>query len=120
MKADGSSDGLGERQEPARNQQAGRAASAHRLHQGFRARCHVHALAEATLEFLLVEAGKRCGDRIPGNQTTRFCDFDLALAEVQQARYFKVEDAEHFPCEDAGTPSEGADIDAVRILQAGP
>jgi hypothetical protein len=66
--------------------------------------------------FVLVEADKRCGDRIPGNQSTRFCDFDLALAEVQQARYFKIEDGEHFPCAGAGTPSEGADIDAVRIL----
>ena len=76
----------------------------------------VYAGGTPTGPFVLVERDKRCGDRIPGNQTTRFCDFDLALAEVQQARYFKVEDGEHFPCEQAGTPSEGADIDAVRIL----
>jgi hypothetical protein len=76
----------------------------------------VYAGGTRTGPFILIEADKRCGDRIPGNQTTRFCDFDLALAEVQEARYFKVVDAERFPCEDAGTPSEGADIDAVRIL----
>ena len=70
--------------------------------------------------FVLVERDKRCGERIPGNQTTRYCDFDLSLAEVQEARYFKLEDGEHFPCPQAGTPSEGADIDAVRILRAGP
>ena len=76
----------------------------------------VYAGGTPTGPFVLVERDKRCGERIPGNQTTRFCDFDLALAEVQEARYFKIEDGEHFPCELAGTPSEGADIDAVRIL----
>jgi hypothetical protein len=80
----------------------------------------VYAGGTPTGPFVLVEADKRCGDRIPGNQTTRFCDFDLALGEVHEARYFKIVDAERFPCEDAGTPSEGADIDAVRILRAGP
>jgi hypothetical protein len=80
----------------------------------------VYAGGSPTGPWILVEADKRCGDRIPGNQTTRFCDFDLALAEVREARYFKVEDGEHFPCNQAGTPSEGADIDAVRILRAGP
>ena len=80
----------------------------------------LYAGGTPTGPWVLIEADKRCGDRIPGNQTTRFCDFDLAPAEVQEARYFKVEDGEHFPCEGAGTPSEGADIDAVRILRAGP
>jgi len=76
----------------------------------------VYAGGTPTGPFVLIEADKRCGERIPGNHTTRYCDFDLAVGEVQEARYFKVEDAEHFPCEQAGTPSEGADIDAVRIL----
>jgi hypothetical protein len=80
----------------------------------------VYAAGTATGPFILLEAGKRCGEKIPGTQTTRSCDFDLAAGEVQEARYFKIVDAEHFPCEDAGTPSEGADIDAVRILQAVP
>ena len=76
----------------------------------------VYAGGTSSGPWVLVERDKRCGDRIPGNQTTRFCEFDLALAEVQEARFFKIEDGEHFPCPDAGTPSEGADIDAVRIL----
>jgi len=80
----------------------------------------VYAAGTATGPFVLLEADKRCGERINGNQTTRYCDFDLAAGEVQEARYFKIVDAERFPCEDAGTPSEGADIDAVRILRAGP
>jgi hypothetical protein len=80
----------------------------------------VYAAGTPTGPFILLEADKRCGDRIAGNQTTRYCDFDLAAGEVQEARYFKIVDAERFPCEDAGTPSEGADIDAVRILRAGP
>jgi len=80
----------------------------------------VYAAGTPTGPFVLLEADKRCGERIPGNQTTRFCDFDLAEGEVQEARYFKIVDAERFPCEDAGTPSEGADIDAVRILRAAP
>lgn len=80
----------------------------------------VYAGGTPTGPFILLAADVRCGERIPGNQTTRFCDFDLAQGEVTTARYFKIVDAERFPCEDAGTPSEGADIDAVRILQAGP
>jgi hypothetical protein len=80
----------------------------------------VYAAGTAAGPFVLLEADKRCGERIRGNQTTRYCDFDLALGEVQEARYFKIVDAERFPCADAGTPSEGADIDAVRILRAGP
>jgi hypothetical protein len=80
----------------------------------------VYAGGTPTGPFVLLAAGRTCGNKIAGTKTTRYCDFDLAEGEVQEARYFKVEDAEHFPCEDAGTPSEGADIDAVRILQAGP
>lgn len=80
----------------------------------------VYAAGTASGPFVLLAADVRCGTRIPGNQTTRYCDFDLAEGEVREARYFKIVDAERFPCEDAGTPSEGADIDAVRILQAGP
>jgi hypothetical protein len=67
--------------------------------------------------FLLVEERKRCGlrlDRIRG-----FCDFDLALGEVPVARYFKVEDGEHYPCP-GDTVSEGADFDAIQILTLDP
>ena len=57
-----------------------------------------------------------CGTRVPGGGgQRRYCDFDLGAAEVQEARYFKVEDGELFPCP-GGTTSEGADIDAVEIL----
>jgi hypothetical protein len=80
----------------------------------------VYAGGTATGPWILLGADARCGTRIPGTQTTRFCDFDLGAGEVQEARFFKIVDAERFPCEQAGTPSEGADIDAVRILQAGP
>ena len=48
-----------------------------------------------------------------------YCDFDLANAEVQEARYFKVQDGERYPCP-GDTPSEGADIDAVQILHVKP
>ena len=80
----------------------------------------VYAGGTASGPWVLLGADVRCGERIPGTQTTRYCDFDLATGEVQQARFFKIVDAERFPCAQAGTPSEGADIDAVRILQAGP
>ena len=44
------------------------------------------------------------------------CDFDLAAAGMHAARFVWVEDAERFPCERAGTRTEGADIDAVQVL----
>ena len=42
-----------------------------------------------------------------------------SLAGLEEARYFRVEDGELFPCP-GGTNSEGADIDAVEILNAKP
>jgi hypothetical protein len=56
----------------------------------------------------------RCGTRLPG-VFSRYCDFDLGAAEVQEARYFKIQDGELFPCP-GGTVTEGADIDAIEIL----
>jgi len=71
--------------------------------------------------WVLVESRKICGTRVPGaGAAMRYCDFDLVSGEVQEARYFKVEDGELYPCADAGTPSEGADIDAVEILHRKP
>lgn len=70
--------------------------------------------------FALIESRKPCGTRFEGSAVIRFCDFDLAAGGVQEARYFKVEDGELFPCKDADTPSEGADIDAVQILHQKP
>ena len=56
-----------------------------------------------------------CGTRVPGNRLMGYCEFDLASAAVQKARYVRVEDAEIFPCP-CGTRSEGADLDAVQAL----
>ncbi len=56
-----------------------------------------------------------CGTRVPGERQKGYCDFDLASAGVREARYVRVEDAEIYPCP-CGTPSEGADLDAVQAL----
>jgi hypothetical protein len=65
--------------------------------------------------FTLVEARKPCGLRF--DSVKHYCDFDLALAGVQQARYVKVEDGELYPCP-GDTVTEGADLDAVQALAA--
>jgi hypothetical protein len=58
---------------------------------------------------------KRCGDGgLPYN--SNHCDFDLAGSGLKAGRYVWVEDAENFPCDQAGTRTEGADIDAVEAL----
>jgi len=56
-----------------------------------------------------------CGNRVQGDAVRKYCDFDLASAAVQKARYVRVEDAEIYPCP-CGTASEGADLDAVQAL----
>jgi hypothetical protein len=57
-----------------------------------------------------------CGNRVPGTSNVqKYCEFDLASAGVGQARYVRVEDAEIYPCP-CGTPSEGADLDAVQAM----
>jgi hypothetical protein len=50
---------------------------------------------------------------------SHYCDFDLADAEVDEARYFKIEDGENYPCP-GDTVTEGADIDAIKILHQKP
>jgi hypothetical protein len=65
--------------------------------------------------YVLVEDRIRCGNLLPGFRSG-YCEFNLGEAEMQDARYFKIEDGEHFPCEQAGTDTEGADIDAIEIL----
>jgi hypothetical protein len=58
---------------------------------------------------------KRCGDGgLPYN--SNHCDFDLAGSGLKAARYVWVEDAEDFPCDQAGTRTEGADVDAVEAV----
>jgi hypothetical protein len=62
-----------------------------------------------------------CGD--PSGETghrSGKCEFDLADGEVSQARYFRIQDGELYPCELADTDTEGADIDAIRILSLTP
>ncbi len=68
--------------------------------------------------FLLVQSRLSCGTRL-GSLFSRYCDFDLASAQIQQARYFRIEDGEIFPCP-GDTDSEGADIDAIEILHQTP
>jgi len=56
--------------------------------------------------WVLVEYRNTCRSR---------CGFDLGDAGIEEARYFRVQDGELFPCP-GDTVSEGADIDAVQIL----
>ena len=65
--------------------------------------------------FRLVGFRRSCGTRTPG-LFAGYCDFDLADASLASARYLRVEDGELYPCLRAGTVSEGADIDAVELL----
>jgi hypothetical protein len=69
--------------------------------------------------FEVLAARKVCGSRLSG-VFSKYCDFDLAAAELSEARYFRIEDGEHTPCEDATTVTEGADIDAIEILHLRP
>ena len=68
--------------------------------------------------FTLLGLREDCGTRVPGagNNWERYCDFDLRGTGLAEARYLKVEDGEIYPCLKAGTISEGADIDAIEIL----
>jgi len=59
---------------------------------------------------------KACGDGGIANVNSNHCDFDLAGSGLKTARYVRVSDGENFPCERAGTRSEGADIDAIQAL----
>jgi hypothetical protein len=77
----------------------------------------LYAAGQPDGPFVLVEYRKRCGGAIPG--PSNFCDFDLALGEIQQARYFRIQDGELYPCP-GDTVSEGADIDAIEILNLEP
>jgi hypothetical protein len=68
--------------------------------------------------WVLVDYRRPCRRNSPGNFSRR-CEFDLADAGLEAARYFRVQDGELFPCP-GDTVSEGADIDAVEILSPGP
>lgn len=58
---------------------------------------------------------QECGTKVPGDGAKGYCEFDLGSAGVAEARFVRVEDAELYPCP-CGTPSEGADLDAVQAL----
>jgi hypothetical protein len=65
----------------------------------------------------------KLGDRVPcgflllPGLRSGYCEFDLAAFEITEARYFRIEDGEHYPCELAETDSEGAEIDAIEMLR---
>ncbi len=69
--------------------------------------------------FTLVGLRVSCGVRTPGVYSFH-CDFDLHDAGVAEARYFKVEDGEIYPCLKGSTITEGPDIDAIEILNQKP
>jgi hypothetical protein len=70
--------------------------------------------------FIMIGHRERCGVRSGGGVFSNNCQFDLATGEVSEARYVRVEDGELYPCQDAQTDNEGADIDAVEMLNRKP
>jgi hypothetical protein len=77
----------------------------------------VYASANPQGPFTLVGLRVPCGERSPG-LFSNHCDFDLRAGGVASARYLKIEDGEIYPCQAAGSVTEGADIDAVELLGA--
>jgi hypothetical protein len=75
----------------------------------------VYAAPSPQGPFALLGLRVSCGVRTPG-VFSNHCDFDLHDAGLTEARYLKVEDGEIYPCLEAGTITEGADIDAVEVL----
>jgi hypothetical protein len=78
----------------------------------------LYASSEPRGPWVLVESRKPCDGRAPG-YFSRACSFDLARAGLEQARYFKIEDGELYPCP-GGSGTDGADIDAIEILNMKP
>jgi len=78
----------------------------------------VYAATTPQGPFTLVGLRVPCGRRSQG-LLSNHCDFDLHDAGLAQARYFRIEDGEIYPCLLAGTHTEGADIDAVQAMAAG-
>jgi hypothetical protein len=79
----------------------------------------VYASMSPTGPFTLLGRDEVCGTRSPGSQIIRYCEFDLAAGGLPEARYLRIEDGEHYPCP-GDTATEGADIDAVQILNPRP
>jgi hypothetical protein len=81
----------------------------------------LYAATSAQGPFTLVVLREDCGTRVPGaGNWERYCDFNLRDAGMAEARYFKIEDGEIYPCLAGGTITEGADIDAIEILNKKP
>jgi hypothetical protein len=79
----------------------------------------VYASTSAQGPFTLIGLRYDCGSRSQG-LFSNHCDFDLHDGGLAEARYFRVEDGEIYPCLAGGTITEGADIDAVQILNLKP
>lgn len=75
----------------------------------------LYAGGQASGPWVRLRTIRNCGQMSDEN-FSNYCDFDLDDAEIDEARYFRVEDDERTPCDQAGTDSEGADIDAVELL----
>jgi hypothetical protein len=76
---------------------------------------NVYVSAAPNGPFVLLDYRRSCGSRSPG-VFSNHCDFDLGSSGLVEARYVRVEDGEIYPCLSGGTVSEGADIDAIEIL----
>jgi hypothetical protein len=79
----------------------------------------LYAAASPQGPFTLLGLRVQCGTRSPGFLSNH-CDFDLHAGGLTEARYFKIEDGEIYPCLAGGTLTEGADIDAIEILNQKP
>jgi hypothetical protein len=81
----------------------------------------VYAAGSAQGPFVLVGLRVDCGERTPGMPNpNHHCDFDLRGSGVAETHYLKIEDGEIYPCLAGGTITEGADIDAIEILNKKP
>jgi hypothetical protein len=69
--------------------------------------------------FTLIGLRESCGQRTRGVYSNH-CDFDLGRGPLAEARYFRIEDGEIYPCLAGDTRTEGADIDAIEILNQKP
>jgi hypothetical protein len=79
----------------------------------------LYASASPQGPFALLGLRYDCGVRSPG-LLSNHCDFDLHDGGLAEARYLKVEDGEIFPCLAGNTLTEGADVDAIQILNLKP
>jgi hypothetical protein len=75
----------------------------------------VYASSASQGPFVLLGLRRTCGTRTQG-VFSNHCDFDLRDGGLTTARYVKIEDGEIYPCLAAGTLTEGADLDAVQVL----